>query len=52
MKRASTEACVHVEFVMELYKDQLAGNRYFLHEHPMFASSRGVESVQQPSQAP
>ena len=38
MKRAYTEACVHIEFVVELYKDQLAGNQYFLHEHPMFAS--------------
>ena len=52
MKRAYTEACVHIEFVMELYKDQLAGNRCFLHEHPMFASSWSLESVQQLSQAP
>ena len=52
MKRAYTQACVHIEFVMELYRDQLAGNRYFRHEHPMFASSWSLESVQRLSQAP
>ena len=52
MKRAYTEACVHIEFVMELYRDQIAENRYFLHEHPKFASSWSLESVQQLSRAP
>ena len=52
LKRATAEACVHIAFVMELYWDQLAGNRYFVHEHPMFASLWSLESVQRLSQAP
>ena len=52
MKRAYTEACVHIEFVMELYRDQMARNLYFLHEHPKFASSWSLKSVQQLSRAP
>ena len=51
-KNAYTLACVHIEFVMELYRDQFAGNRYFLHEHPMFASSWSLECVHQLSRAP
>ena len=30
---------VHLEFVCRLYKEQLEGGRFFLHEHPAFASS-------------
>ena len=52
MKRAYAEACVHIEFVVELYRDQLPGNPYFLHEHTMFASSWSLGCVQQLSQSP
>ena len=39
MQRAFKDASAHVEFVAELYRDQMAGQRYFLHEHPRYASS-------------
>ena len=32
-------ACRHLAFVFELYEMQVAGGRYFLHEHPAGASS-------------
>ena len=38
-QRAYIEACQHIKFVASLYREQLDGGRYFLHEHPQFASS-------------
>ena len=32
-------AVMHLEFCIELYREQLKHGRYFLHEHPAFASS-------------
>ena len=32
-------AVQHLEFTMELYKEQLRHGRYFLHEHPAYATS-------------
>ena len=29
----------HLEFCVELYREQIRGGRYFLHEHPAYASS-------------
>ena len=37
--RAFAAACVHMRFVAEMYHEQLEGNRYFLHEHPRYATS-------------
>ena len=37
MRRAYFQACAHLAFVAQLYRDQLADGRYFLHEHPCFA---------------
>ncbi len=39
MERAKVAAQVHVDFVVSLYVEQLQGHRYFLHEHPRWASS-------------
>ena len=39
MRKAYVQACVHMEFVVRLYHEQLFGNRYFLYEHPGYASS-------------
>ena len=39
MQKAYVQACVHMEFVAKVYLDQLAEGRYFLHEHPNFATS-------------
>ena len=39
------EAKDHIEFVVELYREQMRNNRVFLHEHPTGASSWGLECV-------
>ena len=52
IRKAHAEACAHIEFVVELYREQLAGNRYFLHEHPRFASSWDLECMQLLSSVP
>ena len=46
-RRAYQEACMHIEFVTLLYHDQLADGRYFLHEHPQFASSWDLDCIKQ-----
>ena len=45
-KRALVEAKVHIDFVMSLYQEQVDGGRYFLHEHPYWATSWQMEKVQ------
>ena len=52
IRKAHAQACAHIEFVVELYREQLAGNRYFLHEHPRFASSWDLECMQLLSSVP
>ena len=32
-------AIQHLEFCIELYREQIRGGRYFVHEHPAYASS-------------
>ena len=32
-------AIMHLEFCLELYREQVKNGRYFLHEHPAYASS-------------
>ena len=39
IRREMTKALVHVNFVVELYRDQIARGCYFLHEHPLHATS-------------
>ena len=36
----------HLEFVASLYEEQLEGNMYFLHEHPLHASSWTVPAIE------
>ena len=36
----------HREFCMELHREQMRHGRYFLHEHPVYASSWQEEAVQ------
>ena len=36
----------HIQFVVKLYRKQLEEGRWFLHEHPTRASSRGLQEVQ------
>jgi hypothetical protein len=39
IRRAKLRVIRHIDFVIELYYDQLSGGRYFLHEHPEHATS-------------
>ena len=39
-------AVEHLELCMELYREQMRHSRYFLHEHPAYASSSQEEVVQ------
>ena len=45
MQRAKTAALVHLQFVAQLYEDQMAGGRYFLHEHPLRATSWSEDPI-------
>ena len=45
MRRAYVQACAHMQFVAQLYLDQIFGERYFLHEHPRHASSWELECM-------
>ena len=44
--RALARAKQHLEFVASLYEEQLEGGRYFLHEHPLYASSWEVPAIE------
>ena len=50
--RAIEAAKIHVEFCIKLYKYQIREGRYFLHEHPMTASSWRLERVEEISRSP
>ena len=45
VRREHLKAMVHLRFVCELYREQVAGGRYFLHEHPETATSWSEECV-------
>ena len=45
MRRAHFQACAHMQFVAQLYLDQILDGRYFLHEHPKHASSWELECM-------
>ena len=47
VNREWVRAMVHVKFVCELYQEQLDAGRYFLHEHPVGASSWGEECIKE-----
>ena len=44
--RARIAATVHMDFVASLYEEQISGSRYFLHEHPLGASSWELKSIE------
>ena len=46
VKRQKIRAKMHVDFVVSLYFDQLQAGRYFLHEHPQWATSWQLPSIQ------
>jgi len=43
---------LHLEFVCELYRDQVAAGRYFLHEHPETATSWDERCMKEVSNLP
>ena len=45
MRKAYVQACAHMQFVAQLYLDQILDGRYFLHEHPKYASSWELECM-------
>ena len=47
VKRQKIRAKMHVDFVVSLYFDQLQAGRHFLHEHPQWATSWQLPSIQQ-----
>ena len=45
-KKAYIGECVHINFVASLYQEQISQGRYFLHEHPEWATSWELPSIQ------
>jgi len=45
MKAAKIASIMHLNFVASLYHEQIQGGRYFLHEHPLNATSWQEESI-------
>ena len=45
MLKRKIEAKLHIDFVASLYREQLEGGRYFLHEHPKYATSWKLGSM-------
>ena len=39
LMRAKIDAIMHLNLVASLYQEQMDGDRYFLHGHPLYASS-------------
>ena len=52
MQREYNKAMIHLEFVCKLYRDQADAGRYFLHEHPVAASSWQERCVAELLEAP
>ncbi len=45
-ERARVEAVMHMDFVISLYYEQIEGGRYFLHEHPNWATSWSLDKIE------
>ena len=52
MRLKREEATLHLNFMAELYMEQVEGDRYFLHEHPRNATSWAVSSIQRIADLP
>ena len=52
MLKAYVQACNHMEFVAQLYKEQMLGGRYFLNEHPRHASSWELKCIKRLQHGP
>jgi hypothetical protein len=45
LRREQVKAAVHMEFVTSLYRAQALAGRYFLHEHPLCATSWKLDCI-------
>ena len=45
-RRARTAAIVHIDFMMELFREKLGDGHYFLYGHPRWATSWALPSVE------
>ena len=45
VRAAKEKAIEHINFVVSLYQMQVDGGRYFLHEHPAYATSWQLEAI-------
>ena len=43
---AKKRATAHIEFMIEMYREQLEDGHYFLHEHPRYATSWQLKAMQ------
>ena len=52
VEKEMIEARVHLDFVISLYVEQIAGGRFFLHEHPAYASSWSEDAMRELESTP
>ena len=52
VQRELVKARLHLDFVIQLYRDQIEGGRYFLHEQPRTASSWEEQMVKDLAETP
>ena len=52
VKREKLHALVHLEFMAQIYREQIEGGRMFLHEHPESATSWGEQCIRDIMQIP
>jgi hypothetical protein len=52
IRRAQVQAKLHLDFVAELYAEQVSSGRFFLHEHPYGATSWSIPSMERIKQMP
>jgi len=46
LKREKTKATLHLNFMISLYEEQIEAGKYFLHEHPRFATSWQLRNME------
>ena len=46
MRRAKIAPIVHLDFVVRMYREQSEGGRHFPHEHPLYATSWKICSIE------
>ena len=52
LQKARVQARLHLDFVCQLYQEQVDAERFFLHEHPAFATSWMEKSIRRINELP